>query len=107
MPKITFVNPDGTKLVVEAEVDRSLMEAAINGGVSRIVGECGGACQCATCHVYIGEPWRHGLPAIGPDEDAMLENTLAERRAESRLSCSIKVKPEHEGMVVQLPNRQI
>lgn len=107
VPKVTFVNPDGSEQVVQAAVDQSLMEAAINGGVNRIVGECGGACQCATCHVYIGEPWRALLPAIGPDEDAMLDNTVAERRPESRLSCGIKVKPEYEGLVVQLPDRQI
>ena len=107
MPKVTFVNPDGTRIIIAAEVGRSLMESAINGGVARIVGECGGACQCATCHVYVADSWREKLPPVGPEEEAMLDNTLAERRPESRLSCQVKIEPEHDGLVVRLPARQI
>ena len=107
MPKITFVNPDGTEIVIEAAAGRSLMEAAINGGVSRIVGECGGACQCATCHVYVADSWRDRIAPVSPDEEVMLDNTMSERRSESRLSCQIKVEGEHDGLVVRLPDRQI
>lgn len=107
MPKITFVNPDGTEVVVEAETGRTLMEAAINGGVSRIIGECGGACQCATCHVYVTHSWRDRISPVSPDEEVMLDNTMSERRSESRLSCQIKVEREYDGLVVRLPDRQI
>jgi len=107
VPKIIFVNPDGTEQVVQATVDQSLMEAAIGGGVNRIVGECGGACQCATCHVYIGEPWKSRLPPVGPDEDAMLDNTVSDRSPDSRLSCGIKVRADYDGLIVRLPERQI
>lgn len=107
MPKVTFVNPDGTQVVIVAEVGRSLMESAITGGVGRIVGECGGACQCATCHVYVADSWREKLPSVGPEEEAMLDNTLAERRPGSRLSCQIKIEPGHDGLLVSLPERQI
>lgn len=107
MPKITFVNPDGTELVVTAQVGHTLMETAINGGVNRIVGECGGACQCATCHVYVADAWADRLTPVGTDEEVMLDNTMAERLPESRLSCQIKIEPAHEGLIVRLPDRQI
>jgi ferredoxin, 2Fe-2S len=107
VPKIIFINPDDTEVVVEAETGRTLMEVAINGGVSRIIGECGGSCQCATCHVYITDSWRNRISPMSPEEEVMLDNTMAERRSESRLSCQIKVEQEHDGLVVRLPERQI
>jgi 2Fe-2S ferredoxin len=107
VPKITFVNPDGSQVAIEAEAGRTLMEAAINGGVARIVGECGGACQCATCHVYVTDSWRDRIAPVSADEAVMLDNTMAERRSESRLSCQIKVEQELDGLVVHLPDRQI
>ena len=107
MPKITFVNADGSNTIVDADVGRTLMENAVNHGITGIVAECGGACQCATCHVYVAEPWRQRLPPVGPDEDVMLDNTVAPRRPESRLSCQIEVKPEYDGLVALVPDRQI
>lgn len=107
MPKIVYVNPDGTQTVVQAEAGRTVMETAVNSGIGGIVAECGGACQCATCHVYVAENWRQRLPPISALEEAMLENTLAERRPTSRLSCEIQIKPEYDGLTVHLPERQI
>jgi 2Fe-2S ferredoxin len=68
------------------------------------VAECGGAAMCATCHAYV-EPMA-GLPPVGAVEEEMLESAAAERRPTSRLSCQIKLKPELDGLVVHLPDRQ-
>jgi ferredoxin, 2Fe-2S len=107
MAKITFVKADGGELPVEAKLGTTLMQAAIDGGVNGIVAECGGCCQCATCHVYVAPAWRDRLPAVSASEDAMLDNTVCERRPESRLSCEIKITPELDGLVVHLPARQV
>ena len=82
------------------------MENAINHGITGIVAECGGACQCATCHVYVDDAWRERLPPVAADEDVMLGNTAAERLPESRLSCQIEIKPDYDGLIVHVPARQ-
>jgi 2Fe-2S ferredoxin len=107
MPKITFIKSDGTELIAEAKVGTTLMQAGIDNGVNGIVAECGGCCQCATCHVYVASAWTGHLPPISDTEEAMLDNTVCERRPESRLSCEIKITPELDGLVVQLPVRQV
>ena len=58
MPKITYINADGTSHTIDAEIGATVMETAIKNGVAGIEAECGGACACATCHVYIDEAWR-------------------------------------------------
>lgn len=83
----------------------SLMEAALNGGVDGILGECGGACSCATCHVYVGAPWRERLTPPDEMELDMLE-AAAERREDSRLGCQIRLSMDLDGIEVGLPERQ-
>jgi 2Fe-2S ferredoxin len=107
MPKVTFIKPDGSQSVVEAKEGATLMQAGIDNGISGIVAECGGCCQCATCHVYVAEEWRSRLNPINEAEEAMLDSTVCERRVESRLSCEIKVTSELDGLVVRLPPRQV
>lgn len=107
MPKITYIQADGTQHVVEATIGTSLMQTALNNGVAGILGDCGGACQCATCHVYIDAPWRGQLPSIGDMEDAMLDSSPAPRKDISRLACEVTVRPEFDGMVVHLPHSQL
>jgi 2Fe-2S ferredoxin len=107
MPKITFIKSDGTELHVEAKDGVTLMQAGIDGGISGIVAECGGCCQCATCHVYVPPQWQKLLSPVSENEEAMLDNTVCERTAESRLSCEIKVTAALDGMVVRLPARQV
>lgn len=107
MAKITFIHPDGNPREVQLIPGTSLMQLAINQGVAGILGECGGCAQCATCHVYIAEPGGALLPSVSEAEDALLECTVSERRACSRLSCQIQAAPEMDGLVINIPPKQI
>jgi ferredoxin, 2Fe-2S len=105
MPKITYIDTDGTSRTIEAEIGSTVMETAIKQGVPGIEAECGGACACATCHVYVEEAW---LPIVGqpsPMEEDMLDFGY-DVRSNSRLSCQIKVTPEIDGLIVRTPERQ-
>lgn len=105
MPNITFIQADGSEQVVEAKTGQSVMEAATGNMIRGIVGECGGACSCATCHVYVEEPWFSKLPPREEMEVAMLEAAI-EPGPLSRLSCQIKVGEELEGLVLRIPPGQ-
>ena len=98
---------DGARIAIEVEPGASLMQTAVNHGVAGILGECGGAQQCATCHVYIDSPWRERLRAVAADEDAMLDSAVAERRTGSRLACQIAVDATLDGFEFALPERQV
>jgi 2Fe-2S ferredoxin len=105
MVKITYIDSAGTARAVDAEVGATVMETAIKNGIPGIEAECGGACACATCHVYVEEDWR---PKVG-EPSAMEEDMLDfgyDVRANSRLSCQIKVRDELDGLVVRTPERQ-
>jgi 2Fe-2S ferredoxin len=106
MPKITYIEANGVETVVQAESGISLMQAAVNNNVRGIVGECGGACSCASCHVFIDAPWDRLLHPIGDMEESMLECTAAPRQGTSRLGCEIQIGPELDGLVVHLPAKQ-
>ena len=82
------------------------MEGAVRNGIDGIVAECGGCCSCATCHVYVDEAWvgKTGVPSSLEDE--MLECTESERKANSRLSCQLKVSDELDGLIVHTPPAQ-
>jgi 2Fe-2S ferredoxin len=105
MPHITFIDQDGTRRTVEASVGQTVMEAAIHNGVPGIEAECGGACACATCHVYVDDAWRERTGAPEPMEEDMLDFAYEVRPA-SRLSCQIKVSAALDGLVVTTPARQ-
>ena len=107
MPTISFIHPDTRVERVAAEIGDSAMRAALLAGIDGIVAECGGSALCATCHVYVDDNWLALLPAVGDDEDALLDGTACERRASSRLSCQIKITPELDGLVLFLPERQV
>ena len=106
MPTVTFILPDGTASDVEAVVGDSVMETAIDNNIPGIIAECGGACSCATCHVYVDEAWSDKLPAVSPLEDGMLDCAL-ERRPTSRLSCQLRIREELGGLIVRIPDAQI
>lgn len=105
MPKITFIDFSGTVRIVEGEVGASVMETAIKNGVPGINAECGGACSCSTCHVYVGEAWQKAAGTPGPIEEDMLDFAV-DLRPNSRLSCQIEVTEVLDGMVVNTPERQ-
>jgi len=103
--KITFIEKNGTKHEVEVENDLTVMEAAVNNLVPGIDADCGGACACATCHVYVDEAWLEKTGDIGDMEDTMLD-FAEDREDNSRLCCQIKVSDELDGLVVTTPESQ-
>ena len=105
MTKLTFVAFDGTRFDVEADNGSTVMENAIRAGVPGIEAECGGACACATCHVYVDEEWsaKVGTPQVM--EEDMLDFAY-DVRPTSRLSCQIRVSDELDGLSVHVPERQ-
>lgn len=105
MPKITYVAPDGTRSEIEAPIGSTVMENAVKNMVQGIEAECGGACACATCHVYVDEEWAGRVGSPQPMEEDMLDFAY-DVRPTSRLSCQIKVTNELDGLVVEIPERQ-
>jgi 2Fe-2S ferredoxin len=105
MARITFIQNDGTERVVEAEPGMTVMEAAVKNSIPGIAAECGGACACATCHVYVDEAWREKVGGPSPMEEDMLDFGY-DVKPSSRLSCQIKVSDELDGLIVRTPERQ-
>jgi 2Fe-2S ferredoxin len=105
MAKITFIDPSGTARTIEAQLGSTVMETAIKNGIPGIEAECGGACACATCHVYVEEVWREIVGPPSPMEEDMLDFGY-DVRLNSRLSCQIKVTEALDGLVVTTPERQ-
>ena len=105
MPKIVFTEAGGLRREVDAPVGITLMEAARQHGVPGVVAQCGGACACATCHVYVDRAWLARLGAREEMEEGMLE-TAWEPRDNSRLSCQIHVTAGLDGLEVTVPQRQ-
>ena len=105
MVQITFVAPDGTETAVEARPGRTVMDAAVRNDVPGILGECGGSCACATCHVYVDEAWRAATGAPSDSEAGMLTYAV-EPRPNSRLGCQIVVTPALSGLVLHTPEAQ-
>ena len=106
MSKIRIVKADGSSMELSGEDGKSVMQVAVGAGVPGIVGECGGSSMCATCHVYVEEPWLEKLQAPDSTELEMLDCTASERLHNSRLSCQIKLSPALDGLSIRLPDRQ-
>jgi len=106
MANIKFVEADGTETQLDVQEGWSLMQAAVSNGIDGIEAECGGSCCCATCHCYVDENFTDKLDAPNDNELGMLEETVAERKDNSRLACQVKVSADMEGMVVHLPEVQ-
>ena len=106
MPKVTYISHTGESTTIEVAVGTTVMENAVRNGIDGIVAECGGACMCATCHVYVDPAFLDRLAPIGEEQEEMLGSTFAERKPNSRLSCQIEMKPEYEGLIVRMPERQ-
>ncbi|MCK0196871.1 2Fe-2S iron-sulfur cluster-binding protein [Ancylobacter sp. 6x-1] len=105
MPMITFIDAAGTSRTVEAQIGQTVMEAAIRNGVPGIDAECGGACACATCHVYVDEGWQGAAGEPSSMEEDMLD-FASDVKPNSRLSCQIKITAALDGLVVHTPAQQ-
>jgi ferredoxin, 2Fe-2S len=105
MAKITFVDSEGRARTVDAEVGSTVMETAIRNSIPEVLAECGGACACATCHVYVDEKWTEKTGKASAMEEDMLDFAF-EVQPNSRLCCQIKVTEELDGLSVTTPGKQ-
>jgi 2Fe-2S ferredoxin len=105
MAKIIFIEHNGTQRDVEAGPGSTVMQAALDNLVPGIVGDCGGACSCATCHTYVDAAWLDKLPPMSEEEKMLLEGSLSVEE-NSRLCCQLKVTAELDGLVLRTPASQ-
>ena len=106
MPKITYIEYDGKSHTIEVANGLSVMEGAIQNNVPGIDADCGGSMACATCHVYVKEEWFNKLSKKEDGEEDMLDMAF-EPKKNSRLSCQLMVSDQLEGLVVNLPEKQV
>ena len=106
MAKIKYIEHNGKEHEINVANGLSVMEGAVQNGVTGIDADCGGSMACATCHVYVKEDWFNKLPEKQLGEDDMLDQAY-EPNSSSRLSCQIIVTDELNGLVVHLPEKQI
>jgi ferredoxin, 2Fe-2S len=105
MPKITYIEHDGTAHTVDARTGDTVMETALAQSVPGIVAECGGSCTCATCMVYVDEAWQDRVGERTPEEEDQLDFAF-DVKPNSRLSCQIRVSDELDGLIVRTPAYQ-
>lgn len=105
MVAITFIEYNGTAHQVEGPEGATAMETAVRNGVPGIVAECGGACACATCHVYVDEAWVEKVGEPSEMEEGMLD-FATDVQPNSRLSCQIKLTAALDGLVLNIPETQ-
>jgi len=107
MAKITYIEHNGTEHVVDVADGMTVMEGARDNSIPGIEADCGGACACSTCHVYVRPDWVEKLPPKEAMEEDMLDFAYQPDPARSRLTCQLKVSPALDGLVVQMPEKQI
>lgn len=106
MAKITYIENNGTERRVDVANGATVMQGAVDNNVRGIIAECGGACSCATCHVYVDDAWMEKVGQRGELEGDMLE-AVVDLRPTSRLSCQIAVSDALDGLVVHMPAKQV
>jgi 2Fe-2S ferredoxin len=106
MAKITYIEFNGKEHVLDVALGTSVMQSAVANNVRGVIAECGGACSCATCHVYVDPSWVNKLDQKSEIEESMLE-AVCDVRPNSRLSCQIEVTEKLEGLVVRMPEKQV
>ena len=106
MARVTYIEFSGNEHVLDIEPGLSVMQGAVANAVRGIIADCGGACSCATCHVYVDTAWIDKVGEQGPTEAGLIEEVY-DRRPNSRLSCQITVTEELDGLVVRLPEKQV
>ena len=105
MAKIKYIESNGKEHEFDVTDGMSVMEGALRHGVAGIDADCGGACACATCHVYVDEAWIEKTGKASSMEESMLD-FANDVEPTSRLSCQIKVRPELDGLIVKIPASQ-
>jgi ferredoxin, 2Fe-2S len=105
MPKVTYIEFDGTEHIVDVDKGLSIMEGAVQKNIPGIDADCGGSCACATCHVYVDDDWLDKLHEQSEAEKDMLDFAF-ETKTSSRLSCQIFLDENLDGIVVSLPEKQ-
>ena len=105
MPKITYIEHNGKSHEIEVSNGLTVMEGAVQNNVPGIDADCGGACACATCHVYVDEKWFDKLTKKIDSEQDMLDLAFQPNKF-SRLSCQITVTDDLDGLVVKMPSKQ-
>ena len=101
--KVTLIQPDGVERALQNVASgRTLMEAARDAGVVGVLGDCGGGCMCATCHVYVPPQWRERVGPPGEVESQTLDMACNVRPEASRLSCQIILREELDGLTVEV-----
>ena len=107
MAKITYIEHNGTEHVVEVANGLTVMEGARDNNIPGIEADCGGACACSTCHVYVDPSWVEKLPQKDDMEEDMLDFAFEPDPERSRLTCQLKVSDALDGLIVQMPEKQI
>jgi 2Fe-2S ferredoxin len=105
--KITYIEHGGKEHVVDVPNGLTVMEGARDNGIPGIEADCGGACACSTCHVYVHPDWADKLPPVEAMEEDMLDFAYEPKPGQSRLTCQLKVTDALDGLVVQMPEKQI
>lgn len=105
MPQVIYIDKDEKQYVVDVDNGANLMQAALDNMVPGILGDCGGDCACATCHVYVGEQWKDEVSPVSELEEDLLEG-LIDPEPTSRLSCQLIMEDKLDGIVLRLPESQ-
>jgi 2Fe-2S ferredoxin len=104
--KVTYVSSSGISRKIDVPLGMSVMRAALNQRVEGILGECGGNCMCATCHVYVEPSYLSRVPPVNDNEKFMLSIAAEGPETNSRLSCQIKMTEELYEIIIRLPGKQ-
>ena len=107
MAKITYIEHNGTEHQIDVASGSTVMEGARDNNIPGIEADCGGACACSTCHVYVHPNWVDKLPSMDDMEEDMLDFAYEPDPARSRLTCQLEVTDALNGLVVQMPEKQI
>ena len=106
MSKITYIEHSGETHTIDVANGLTVMEGAVQNNIPGIDADCGGSMACATCHVYVKEEWFNKLPKKEDGEEDMLDMAF-EPKKNSRLSCQLMVSDQLDGLVVNLPEKQV
>ena len=106
MAKITYIEHNGKSHTISVDNGLTVMEGAVQNDVPGIDADCGGSMACATCHVYVKEDWLNKINSKSEGEDDMLDQAF-EPKSNSRLSCQLVVSDQLDGLIVNLPEKQV